>query len=310
MTDERLAVELRGLKFTTPLMLLSGCDGFGQEHERVVGADTSLIGAVFLKGTTVEPRLGNPAHRLWETPSGLLNAIGLQNPGVDVVIRDLLPRLDTRTTHYIANISGATLEEYRELARRFDETVVSAIEINVSCPNVKAGGMQFGNDPDMCARVIEACRSVTGKPLITKLTPAYHDTALLAQKCIDAGTDALSLINTVSGMAFDIRKRQPALGFGQGGLSGPAIKPIALLKVHQAARICRPRGIPIIGQGGITCSEDAIEFFLAGADAIGIGTALFYDPLIYKRIHEDLLDYLAQHQLNRITDIKPWSKQK
>ena len=248
--DPRLAVDFCGLKFRTPLVLLSGCVGFGEEYTRVRGFSNRDVGAVCLKGTTLAARLGNPPHRLCETPQGLLNAIGLQNPGVEQVVADILPELRLDETHFIANVSGSTIEEYYEVTRRFDDSPVAAMEINISCPNVKEGGVAFGNDPAMSARVVEACRRATRKPLITKLSPNQTDIAGNARGCIEAGTDAFAAINTLMGMAIDVERREPVLGNNQGGLSGPAIKPVAVLKVHQVYQVCRPHRIPIIGQGG------------------------------------------------------------
>ena len=292
-----------GLPFATPLVLLSGCVGFGEEYTRVDGFSNRDAGAVCLKGTTLNPRLGNPPHRIAETPMGMLNAIGLQNPGVDHVVRTILPALDFSETRFIANVSGSTLEEYIEVTRRFDDSPIDAIEINISCPNVKEGGVAFGNDPDMSARVVEACRKVTHKPLITKLSPNQTDIAENARRCIEAGTDAFAVINTLMGMAIDIRTRKPIIGNNQGGLSGPAIKPVAVLKVHQVHQVCKPYGIPVIGQGGITGPEDAIEFLVAGASAVGIGTALFYDPLICPVINRGILSYLHTHGFSHVSEL-------
>jgi dihydroorotate dehydrogenase (NAD+) catalytic subunit len=295
--DTTLSVDFCGLHFATPLVLLSGCVGFGEEYTRVAGFSNRDAGAICLKGTTGSPRLGNPPHRVCETPDGMLNAIGLQNPGVDHVVDKILPQLDFSETRFIANVSGSTIEEYVQVTRRFDDSPIDAIEINISCPNVKEGGVAFGNDPDMSARVVEACRQVTRKPLITKLSPNQTDIAENARRCIDAGTDAFAVINTLMGMAIDTESRTPIIGNVQGGLSGPAIKPIALLKVHQVYQVCKPRNIPIIGQGGITNTMDALEFLIAGASAVGIGTALFYDPLLCPKINTGLSDYLTRHQL-------------
>jgi len=287
----------------TPLVLLSGCVGFGQEFTRVAGYSNNDIGAICLKGTTLEPRLGNPAHRVAETPAGMLNAIGLQNPGAHVVVRDYLSKLDFNETRYIANVSGSTLEEYTEVTRIFDDSDIDAIEINISCPNVKEGGVAFGNDPDMSARVVAACRKVTNKPLITKLSPNQTDIAANARGCIEAGSDAFAVINTLMGMAIDIDSRRPIIGNNQGGLSGPAIKPIALLKVHQVYQVCQAHNIPILGQGGISSGEDALEFIIAGASAVGIGTGLYYDPLCCKAINKTISNYLQQHNLSSVTEL-------
>jgi len=301
--DKRLAVDFCGMRFQTPLVLLSGCVGFGEEYTRVSGFSNRDAGAVCLKGTTGEARLGNPPHRVCETPDGMLNAIGLQNPGVSRVVDEILPELDFDETRFIANVSGSTVEEYIEVTRRFDDSPIDAIEINISCPNVKEGGVAFGNDPDMSARVVEACRGVTRKPLITKLSPNQTDIAENARRCIEAGTDAFAVINTLMGMAIDIEARRPVIGNNQGGLSGPAIKPIALLKVHQVYQVTRHHGIPIIGQGGVTSASDAIEFLLAGADAVGVGTALFYDPLILPRINGGIVEYLERHGFGSVREL-------
>jgi dihydroorotate dehydrogenase (NAD+) catalytic subunit len=298
-----LAVDFCGLRFDSPLVLLSGCVGFGEEYTRVRGFSNRDAGAVCLKGTTLEPRLGNPPHRIYETPMGMLNAIGLQNPGVDYVVQHILPSLDFDETRFIANVSGSTVEEYHEVTRRFDDSPIDAIEINISCPNVKQGGVAFGNDPAMSARVVEACRSATDKPLITKLSPNQTDIADNARRCIEAGSDAFAVINTLMGMAIDIETRSPVIGNNQGGLSGPAIKPVALLKVHQVYQVCKAHGIPIIGQGGVTTADDAIEFLIAGASAVGVGTALFYDPLVCKKLNRGIQSYLQRHDLHTVTDL-------
>ncbi len=297
-SNSTLGVDFCGLKLASPLVLLSGCVGFGEEYTRVKGFSNRDVGAICLKGTTLAPRLGNQPHRVYETPAGMLNAIGLQNPGVDHVVDEILPMLDFAETRFIANVSGSTVEEYHAVTRRFDDSPIDAIEINISCPNVKEGGVAFGNDPDMSARVVAACRSATDKPLITKLSPNQTDIAENARRCIDAGSDGFAVINTLMGMAIDSETRRPVIGNNQAGLSGPAIKPIALLKVHQVYQVCKPHGIPIIGQGGIASATDAIEFLLAGAATVGIGTALFYDPLVCQRINAGILAYLQRHNLS------------
>ncbi len=298
-----LASAFCGLHFATPLVLLSGCVGFGEEYTRVAGFSNRDVGAVCLKGTTLAPRLGNKPHRVYETPQGMLNAIGLQNPGTDYVVQSILPQLDFSETRFIANVSGSTVEEYIEVTRRFDDSPIDAIEINISCPNVKEGGVAFGNDPDMSARVVAACRAVTKKPLITKLSPNQTDIAENARRCIEAGTDAFAVINTLMGMAIDAESRNPVIGNVQGGLSGPAIKPIALLKVHQVYQVSKAHNIPIIGQGGVASAEDALEFLIAGASAIGVGTALFYDPLVCIKINAGIRDYLRRHKLSSVTQL-------
>jgi dihydroorotate dehydrogenase (NAD+) catalytic subunit len=277
--------------------------GFGEEYTRVEGFSNRDVGAVVLKGTTLEPRLGNPPHRVYETPMGMLNAIGLQNPGVDKVIAEILPALDFGETRFIANVCGSTIDDYAEVTRRFDDSPIDAIEINISCPNIKEGGVAFGNVPDMSARVVEACRQRTSKPIITKLSPNQTDIRENARRCIEAGSDALAVINTVMGMAIDPEKRKPVIGNVQGGLSGPAIKPIALLKVHEVYQVARRHSVPIIGQGGVTSVGDAIEFLIAGATAVGLGTGLFYQPLICREINEGIADYLKRHGFAAVNDL-------
>ncbi len=295
-----LAVEFCGMKLDTPLVLLSGCVGFGEEYTRVKGFSNRDVGAVCLKGTTVEARLGNQPHRVYETPMGMLNAIGLQNPGARYVVDEILPTLDFDETRFIANIAGSSIEDYEEVTRIFDDSPVDAIEINISCPNVKEGGVAFGNDPEMSARVVEVVRKATDKPIITKLSPNQTDIAGNARRCIEAGTDGFAVINTLMGMAIDIEQRTPVLGNNQGGLSGPAIKPVALLKVHQVYQVCKEHDIPIIGQGGITTAQDALEFLIAGATTVGIGTALFYDPLICNKVNQGIVDYLKRHAMSEV----------
>jgi dihydroorotate dehydrogenase (NAD+) catalytic subunit len=301
--DERLKVSFRDLPFASPLVLLSGCVGFGEEYTRVQGFSNADVGAVCLKGTTLMARLGNPAHRVYETPGGMLNAIGLQNPGARTVVDEILPKLDFGETRFIANVSGSTVEEYEEVTRIFDDSPIDAIEINISCPNVKEGGVAFGNSPDMSARVVEACRRATRKPLITKLSPNQTDIAENARRCLEAGSDAFAVINTLMGMAIDSERRRPVIGNNQGGLSGPAIKPIALLKVWQVYQVCRAHGVPIIGQGGVVNATDAIEFMLAGATAVGLGTGLFYDPLVCRDINNGILDYLDRHGFSHVGEL-------
>jgi dihydroorotate dehydrogenase (NAD+) catalytic subunit len=291
------------MDFVSPIVLLSGCVGFGEEYTRIEGFSNADCGAIVLKGTTLAPRLGNKPHRVYETPMGMLNAIGLQNPGAEQVVGQILPTLDFTETHFIANVSGSTIEEYADVTRIFDDSPIDAIEINISCPNVKEGGVAFGNYPDMSARVVAACRAVTSKPLITKLSPNQTDIKENARLCIEAGSDGLAVINTVMGMAIDIHQRRPIIGNVQGGLSGPAIKPIALLKVHQVYDVARRHNVPIIGQGGIVTAEDAIEFLIAGASAVGVGTSLFYDPMSCKKINAGIEQYLQQHRLTNVREL-------
>ena len=298
--QNNLQTSFCGMSLNSPIILLSGCVGFGEEYTRIKGFSNSDIGAVCLKGTTLEPRLGNKLHRLAETPNGMLNSIGLQNPGTKTVIDEIMPSLDKNETNFIINISGSSVEEYGEIAKHFDNTDIDAIEINISCPNVKEGGVAFGNDPEMSFRVVEICRKNTTKPIITKLSPNQTDIAANAVRCIEAGSDGLAVINTVMGMAVDVETKKPVIGNNRGGLSGPAIKPIALLKVHQVYQVSKKHNVPIIGQGGIVSAKDAIEFIIAGADAVGIGTALFYDPLVCTKINSGISQYLEDHNLKNL----------
>lgn len=303
MTDDLLHTDFCGLSLASPIVLLSGCVGFGEEYTRIEGYSNNDVGAVVLKGTTGEARLGNPPHRVYETPSGMLNAIGLQNPGVDKVVDEILPGLDFTETRFFANVSGSTIEEYERVTKRFDDSDIDAIEINISCPNVKQGGVTFGNDPEMSARVVAACRAQTSKPIITKLSPNQTDIQENARLCIEAGTDGFAVINTIMGMAINSETRKPIIGNVRGGLSGPAIKPIALLKVHQVYQIAKQHDVPIIGQGGITNATDAIEFMVAGAAAVGVGTALFYEPLVCSEINSGIADYLRRHRLGNVSEL-------
>ena len=298
-----LKTKFCGMSLDSPIILLSGCVGFGEEYTRIQGFSNKDVGAICLKGTTLEPRLGNIPHRVCETPEGMINAIGLQNPGSDVVINDIMPRLDKTETRFIINISGSSVQEYGEIAKRFNDTDIDAIEINISCPNVKEGGVAFGNDPDMSYRVVEICRQNTTKPIVTKLSPNQTNIANSAQRCIDAGTDGLAVINTLMGMAIDTHSRRPVIGNNQGGLSGPAIKPIALLKVHQVYQVSKNHNVPIIGQGGIMSANDAIEFIIAGAATVGIGTALFYDPLVCNKINDGISQYLTNNNLSSVNEL-------
>ena len=303
VSKSTISTEFLGLEMASPIILLSGCVGFGDEYSRLEGFSNSHVGGVVLKGTTLEPRLGNEPHRVIETPSGMLNSIGLQNPGAKEVVGTILPKLEPLETHYIANVSGSTIEEYVDVCRAFDDSLVAAIELNISCPNVKKGGMEFGNDPEMSAQVVESCRKVTTKPIITKLSPNQADIKLNAKLCIEAGTDALAVINTISGLAIDIDKKELVLGNRAGGLSGPAIKPIALKKVYDVYQVSKKHGVPIMGQGGISSPEDAIEFILAGATTVGVGTALFVDPLICSKINQGLETYLRANSLSSLDDL-------
>lgn len=303
MSNIDLTTSFAGLTLQTPVVLLSGCVGFGEEYTHVEGFSNTDIGAVILKGTTLEPRMGNAPHRVYETPSGMLNAIGLQNPGVRHVVDQILPGLPHEETQFWANANGTSLAEYAEIAAIFDNSPVTAIEINISCPNVKEGGVHFGNDPVMAAKVVEAMRPMTSKPLITKLSPNNADIAETARMVIEAGSDGLSVINTLVGMAVDIEKRTPVIGNISGGLSGPAIKPVALWKIYQTRSVAAKHHVPILGQGGITSGHDAIEFAITGSDAIGVGTGLFYDPLLCNKVLDDLRNYLSRHQMESYSEL-------
>ena len=289
-----------GMSLSSPIILLSGCVGFGEEYTRIKGFSNTSVGAVCLKGTTLEPRLGNKPHRIAETTDGMLNSIGLQNPGTKTVINEIMPSLKKNETRFIINISGSSVEEYGEIAKHFDDTDIDAIEINISCPNIKEGGVAFGNDPEMSFRVVEICRKNTTKPIITKLSPNQTDIAKNAARCIDAGSDGLAMINTVTGMAVDIETRKPVIGNNRGGLSGPSIKPIALLRVHQVYQVSKKHNVPIIGQGGITSANDALEFIIAGAATVGVGTALFYNPLVCEKINIGISQYLSDQKLSNV----------
>ena len=292
-----------GMSLNSPIILLSGCVGFGEEYTRIKGFSNADVGAICLKGTTLEPRLGNTPHRIAETPDGMLNSIGLQNPGTKTVIDEIMPSLKKNETKFIINISGSSVEEYGEIAKHFDDTDIDAVEINISCPNVKEGGVAFGNDPEMSFRVVEICRKNTTKPIITKLSPNQTDIAKNAARCIDAGSDGLAVINTVTGMAVDIKTRKPVIGNNRGGLSGPSIKPIALLRVHQVYQVSKKHSVPIIGQGGITSANDALEFIIAGAATVGVGTALFYDPLVCEKINTGISRYLSDQKLSSVDSL-------
>ena len=298
-----LSIDFCGLTLSSPIVLLSGCVGFGEEYTRIDGFSNTDVGAIVLKGTTKEPRLGNAPHRVWETPMGMLNSIGLQNPGMDKVVDEILPTLDFSETRFIANVCGSTIEDYAEVTKRFDDSPIDAIEINISCPNIKEGGVSLGNYPEMSAKVVAACRKSTSKPIIAKLSPNQTDIQENARLCIEAGSDALAVINTISGMAIDTEERKPIIGNIKGGLSGPAIKPIALLKVHQVYEIAGPKNIPIIGQGGITTANDALEFLIAGATTVGIGTALFYDPLLCPKINSGIAAYLLRNDMGSVSEL-------
>lgn len=260
-------------QFPNPIWLASGTCGFGEELSEYL--DLNQLGGICLKGSTLLPRTGNPTPRIVETPSGMLNAIGLQNPGIDVLIQEKIPFLKQYKVPIIVNFSGNTMEEYGEFAQKLsDQTDVDAIEVNISCPNVKKGGLMFGTDPKSVEEVIHIVKIHSRFPVIAKLSPNVTDITLIAKAAETGGADALSLINTVQGMAFDIQTQKPKLANGIGGLSGPAVRPIAIRMVYQVRQVSQ---LPIIGIGGINCLADVFEFFCAGADAVQIGTLTFLD---------------------------------
>jgi dihydroorotate dehydrogenase (NAD+) catalytic subunit len=294
-----LSVEISELKLATPLIAASGTFGYGTEYGDVV--DYSAIGAIAVKGLYLNPRPGAPPPRIWETPSGMLNAIGLQEIGITRFIEEKLPELRKLGPAVVVNICGSTLEEYSELARVLNDVEgVSGIEINISCPNVTEGGILFGCDPDLAARVTEMVRAATTLPVIPKLSPNVTDIAAIARRVESAGADALSLINTIPAMAIDVETRRPRLANVVGGLSGPAIRPIAVRLVYQTAQAV---GIPVIGIGGIGSAEDALEFLIAGARAVQIGTMNFVDPSVWSRTLDGLEDYCRRHDLSSIAEV-------
>lgn len=298
MKGDLLKTELMGIPMNTPVLTASGTFGFGEEFADFV--DLSLLGGVMVKGTTLKPRRGNDGIRIAETPSGMLNCIGLENPGVEVFLRETLPRLAKYRMNVIVNISGTTVEEYGVLAEMLDVPGVAAIELNVSCPNVKDGGIVFGTDPKATAAVVRAAKKWTKKPVILKLSPNVTDIVLMARAVEDAGADAISLINTLMGMEIDIHTWKPTLGNITGGLSGPCVKPVALRMVWQAAQAVK---VPVIGMGGISSWQDAVEFFLAGASAVAVGTANFVNPHVTMEIIQGLESYLQEKKLSNIREL-------
>ncbi|WP_026765409.1 dihydroorotate dehydrogenase [Selenomonas ruminantium] len=298
MADKRLHTNLAGIYMNTPVLTASGTFGFGEEFAEFV--DLSRLGGVMVKGTTLKPRRGNEGVRITETPMGMLNCIGLENPGVEVFLQETLPRLANYNMNVIVNISGSTVEEYGILAEMLDVPSVAAIELNVSCPNVKEGGIVFGTDPKAAAAVVKEAKAHTKKPVILKLSPNVTDIVTMAKAVEDAGADIISLINTLMGMEINIHTQKPTLGNVTGGLSGPCVKPVALRMVYQAAKAVN---VPLIGMGGISCAEDAIEFLLAGASAVAVGTANFNDPTVTMKICDGINDYLAQRHLESVQDI-------
>lgn len=292
-----LAVNLGGIKMKNPVATASGTFGFGLEYQPYI--DLQRLGAIIVKGTTPSPRAGNPPPRIAETPSGMLNAIGLQNPGVDRVVEEILPRLAGLGTPVIVNIAGDTVEDYALVARKLNGAPgVVGLEVNISCPNVKKGGIQFGSDPRSAAEVTRAVKAATGLPVIVKLSPNVTDIVAMAEAVAEAGADALSMINTLLGMAIDVDRRRPVLGNVTGGLSGPAVRPVAVRAVWQ---VYRAVSLPILGMGGIMTARDALEFILAGATAVAVGTANFVNPRVTVEVVEGIEQYMRE---NGFTDIK------
>ena len=305
-SENRLAISLPGLDLKNPIIPASGCFGFGQEYAKYY--DLDKLGSIMIKATTANPRFGNPTPRVAETPSGMLNAIGLQNPGVDAVLSEKLPWLQE---HYpelpiIANVAGFSNEEYAEVSHKISKASnVKAIELNISCPNVREGGIVFGTDPRAAAEVVRAVCAESRHPVIAKLSPNVTSITEMALAVEDAGADAISLINTLIGMQIDIHRWQPVLGNRTGGLSGPAVKPVAVRMVWEVAHAVR---VPVIGMGGIASWQDAVEFFLAGASAVAVGTANFADPEITMKICDGLGQYLHDKKLSSIQELvgKAW----
>lgn len=293
-----LSVQIAGITFKNPVIAASGTFGYGQEYAGLM--DVSCLGGICTKGLTLHPREGNRGRRLHETPSGLMNSIGLENPGIPAFIESELPAMLDLGPVIIANLSGSTIEEYQEGARLLSATKIDMIELNISCPNVKAGGMAFGLCPADAVSVIQAVRRVSDKPLIVKLSPNAPDLVGVALACVDAGADALSLVNTFKALAFDIRRRKPLFDHVTAGLSGPAIKPLALRMVWD---VCAAVQVPVIGMGGIASTEDALEFFMAGASAIQVGTATFPRPSTMIEIIEGLETYLRAERISHLSEL-------
>ncbi|MDR2803090.1 MAG: dihydroorotate dehydrogenase [Treponema sp.] len=287
-----LSLEIAGVKFRNPVIAASGTFGYGNEYDGLL--DISELGGICTKGLTLNARRGNNGTRLWETPSGLLNSIGLENPGIEVFIADYLPRLNSLGPVVIANLSGGSIDEYREGAKLLSASSVDMIELNISCPNVKAGGISFGMDAEAAAAVVAPVRATCEKPLAVKLSPAAPNLAAVALACVNSGADALSLINTFPGMAIDIRGRRPVFDNITAGLSGPAIRPIALRMVWE---LYEKVDVPIIGLGGIAFPEDAIEFLMAGAAAVQVGSATFTNPKAMNQITEGIKEFMRENDI-------------
>jgi dihydroorotate dehydrogenase (NAD+) catalytic subunit len=280
----RLAVKLPGLDLQNPIIPASGCFGFGEEYAKYF--DLGKLGSIMIKATTAEQRFGNSTPRVAETPSGMLNAIGLQNPGVEAVIADKLPKLEAYNIPIIANVAGSCTEDYVAVVEQISGvSPVTAIELNISCPNVKHGGIAFGTDPDVAYELVKAVKAVSKVPVYVKLSPNVTDIVPIAKAVEAAGADGFSMINTLLGMRIDLKTRQPILANQTGGLSGPAIKPVAIRLINQVARVS---SLPIIGMGGVTTVDDVLEMFMAGASAVGVGTANFTDPFACPKLIDGL----------------------
>ena len=298
--DPRLAVNLAGVAMKTPVTTASGTFGFGLEFTDFLELDH--IGAITVKGTTLKPRSGNRGQRLVETPAGVLNCVGLENPGVEFFLKETLPHLRRVTrTPIIVNIDGDSAEEYGQLAEMLDVDGVDAIELNISCPNVAQGGLAFGTDCHEAGKVVQAARAHTHKTVLTKLSPNVTDVNEIARAVEAAGTDAISLINTLVGMKIDIRKRRPVLGNVVGGLSGPAVRPVAVRMVYQVAQAVK---VPLVGMGGISCWQDAIEFILAGATAVAVGTCNFTQPDLAEQISCGIQQYLDDNGIKSLDELR------
>lgn len=294
-----ISVNIAGLKMKNPVMTASGTFGYGLEFADLVNLED--IGGIIVKGTTLNPREGNDYPRMAETPYGMLNCVGLQNKGVDYFCKNIYPQIKDIKTNMIVNVSGNSPEDYAECAARINELdCIPAIELNISCPNVKHGGMAFGTTTEGASSVVKAVREAYKKTLIVKLSPNVTSITDIALAVQDAGADAVSLINTLMGMAIDIEKRKRILSIGTGGLSGPCIKPVALRMVYQVAHAVQ---VPVVGLGGISCAKDAIEFLLAGASAIEIGTANFLDPTIGVKVAQGIDEYLEKHGFKSVKEI-------
>jgi dihydroorotate dehydrogenase (NAD+) catalytic subunit len=294
-----LAADLPGLSLKNPVMPASGCFGFGREYSEFY--DLSKLGAVMIKAATGSERFGNPTPRVAETSSGMLNAIGLQNPGVHSIIENEIPYLAQYDTNIIANIAGSTLEEYVEVALAFNQTnLVHALELNISCPNVKEGGIQFGTDPVMAFRVTEAVKEASNLPVYVKLSPNVTNIVMIAKAVEAAGADGLTMINTITGMKMDLLSKRPLIANKTGGLSGPAIKPVAIRMIYEVSQEVK---IPIIGMGGIQHAEDVLEFLLAGASAVAVGTANFQNPFVCSDIIDELPNTLEKYGFRSVQEV-------